>query len=54
VAQKQISATAGNRTSLLHRVLKEQPVCYRRRKKTDVFPYRALLSKSEINFYKAS
>jgi hypothetical protein len=35
VAQKQISGTAGNRTSLLHRVLNEQPVCHRRERERE-------------------
>jgi hypothetical protein len=50
VAQRQISAPAWNRTSLLLRVFKEQPVYhYRSKKKTDLFLHCDFLSKSEIN-----
>jgi hypothetical protein len=38
VAQKQISGTAGNRTSLLQCVLKEQPVCHRREREKIFIP----------------
>lgn len=54
VAQRQISAPSGNRTSLLLRVLKEQPVYHRRGKKNRFIPALCFAFEIGNQFHKTS